>query len=242
MDIVKKAKRVFKRIEKSPVFAKPTMIEISLTLLGHKPKMIFDIGANVGQGLAWYSKNYPDAVVHAFEPFPDNFLKLEEAALSHPKVSCHAMGMGSKEGEMNIQDDAIATMTRLSATGGEQAGTTVPIGTVDSFCARHGIERINFLKVDTEGHDLEVLKGAEAMLRKSEIDVMDVEVGMNVDNKYHVPLHDVQVFLEGFGYRLFGLHEQTNEWPTKRPNLRRANAVFISPDVIASKTPYVPKH
>ena len=51
---------------------------------------------------------------------------------------------------------------------------------------------------------------------------------MNPENTYHAPLHDALQILEPLGYRLFGLYDQTHEWQTGEPKLRRLNAVFIS--------------
>ena len=44
----------------------------------------------------------------------------------------------------------------------------VDVTTIDLFCAEHRIERINLLKIDTEGHDLDVIRGASNMLRRGE--------------------------------------------------------------------------
>ena len=75
----------------------------------------------------------------------------------------------------------------------------------DAFCAGRGIRKVDFLKIDAEGHDFEVLKGFAQMLCRAEIDMLQVECSLNRDNHRHVLLEEVKPFLEGLGYRLFGL-------------------------------------
>ena len=55
---------------------------------------------------------------------------------------------------------------------------TVDIVTLDEFCQTKRIDQINYLKIDTEGGDLEVLKGAANMLTEQRIDFVEVEAGI----------------------------------------------------------------
>ena len=110
----------------------------------------------------------------------------------------------------------------------------VEVETIDEFCVNHGVRRINYLKVDTEGSDLKVLHGAKRMLAAHSIDIIEVEAGMNRGNKLHVPFVDFIDFFDQNDYFLFALYEQMHEWPTKEPHLRRTNPVFVSNSVIQS--------
>ncbi|MGQ0445984.1 MAG: hypothetical protein ACT4O2_12880 [Beijerinckiaceae bacterium] len=74
--------------------------------------------------------------------------------------------------------------------------------------------------------------GADDMLSRHQIDVVQVEAGMNSKNKRHVPFDSFSKFFEQKRYFLFGIYEQVNEWPTNEPHLRRTNLVFISDRVI----------
>src|SRR3990170_1501252 len=105
---------------------------------------------------------------------------------------------------------------------------SVDIVTLDEFCHTKRIDQINYLKIDTEGGDLEVLKGAVNMLTEQRIDLVEVEAGMNPSNNRHVPFEALKEFLESHRYFLFGIYEQVNEWPTREPHLRRTNPLFIS--------------
>jgi hypothetical protein len=103
----------------------------------------------------------------------------------------------------------------------------------DDFCTEHAIAEIGFLKIDAEGHDLEVLRGFRARLKDARIDLVEAEVGMNPENRLHAPFASVKTYLERRGYRLFLIYEQAFDTPfSGRAVLRRGNAVFVSPKLI----------
>jgi hypothetical protein len=120
----------------------------------------------------------------------------------------------------------------MEGTGTEE----VAIERLDEFCGRNSIREIGFLKVDTEGYDLEVLKGATALFNQGRIGIVQLEAGMNPQNDLHVPLRDFMDFLEPRGYSLLGIYEQQNEWPTADPRLRRSNPLFIHTALIPQWT------
>jgi len=74
--------------------------------------------------------------------------------------------------------------------------------TIDNFCASKNIENIDFLKMDVEGHELSVLKGAVSLLLTDSIKVIQFE--FNLHNVYaHVFLRDFYLVLHNFEfYRL----------------------------------------
>jgi len=109
---------------------------------------------------------------------------------------------------------------------------SVDLTTLDDYCDVNGVERINYLKIDTEGHDLEVLKGSVNMISERRIDLIEVEAGMNPSNLLHVPFETLKDYLESCSYVVFGIYEQAWETRTGEAHLRRINAVFVSLEVI----------
>jgi FkbM family methyltransferase len=202
-------------------------------LRGTEIGIIFDVGANIGQSARRCARYFPAARIYAFEPDRDNFARLTRLARRIRTLQCHRLALSAEPGTLQIVRDA-SDPTR-HRVGSDAAGEIdrIPATTVDSFCAEHGIERIDYLKIDTEGHDLEVLKGARGMLSAHRVAIVEVECGMNPGNTYHVPFEALNSCLEGHGYRLFRFYDQVREWPTGEPHLRRANAVYLSPRTIA---------
>lgn len=190
-----------------------------------RPATIFDVGANIGQSARKFGRYFPSARIHCFEPSAASAARIRRRKLRNVEV--HETALGSAVATAMLSRGRDPAIFRISAAGDEQVGIT----TVDAFCAEHRIERIDFMKIDTEGHDLEVLKGATAMLAAGRIAAVQVEAGLNPENMLHIPFETLKAFLEDHGYRLFGLYDQVAEWPTKQPHLRRANPMFVSREV-----------
>ena len=211
-------------------------------LVNDLPKLrvqtVFDVGANTGQSAESFLRRFPDSTIYCFEPAEDTFRQLQSAFHTDDRVSCFRLAMSSTKGTGKMVLDERPDMRYLAkpsspgeaapATGLEDVGTE----TVDGFCADRGIDRIDFLKIDTEGHDLEVLKGTVRLLASQCVDVVEVEAGMNIENKRHIGFADLDRFLQGRDYFLFGIYEQVSEWPTHGPQLRRTNPIYISRRVL----------
>jgi FkbM family methyltransferase len=192
-------------------------------------KTAFDVGANVGQSIRALSAAFPGVQIFSFEPDPDTFLQLEAGSFD---AKLFNYGFGAEDGLLRFDNSGQNQMRHIAQDQGSVDLPTVRIRRLDNAFSEFGVDEIDYLKIDTEGHDLEVLRGAAGLLRDSKIKIVETECGVNRDNKHHVPFAEIQNYLEDFGYRLFHIYEQCPEWPTDRPNLRRVNAVFISPVVI----------
>jgi FkbM family methyltransferase len=202
-------------------------------LPGLDPRVLVDVGANE----AWFSvqflQQFPDLQSWMIEPSPPQFellgVNLERFAAQNVPGRSHpfrlAFGMNERAGR--ISTFAHTTINHLVSE--EEAGTlaTAPVDvtTGDAFCGRHGLEHVDFLKIDAEGHDLQVLIGFKEMLSRQAVDFVQVEVGLSRKNKVHVPLATVSGLMEQFGYETFRLFNQCS-W--KRPILEWGDVVYIS--------------
>jgi FkbM family methyltransferase len=189
---------------------------------------VFDVGANIGQSALMFSAAFPRARIEAFEPVASTFEQLKRNAPRDTR--CHKLALSAKPGTLRMASDELSELSRVSETGEE-----VPVETLDRFCEAGAIERISLLKIDTEGHDVDVLVGAQGMLELQRIDLVQVEAGMNPENQLHVYFEKFFSLLLPIGYRLFGIYEQCFEWPTNTPTLRRCNLVFGSGELMKSK-------
>jgi FkbM family methyltransferase len=199
-------------------------------LPGYAPEIIFDVGANVGATSVAFSAGFPDATIYAFEPVDTTFRKLTKRVADLPNIRPFNVALGRKSGSAKMQIKALSVSNRISGWRDLlKPGETVKMSSGDAFCVEHKLGRVGILKVDAEGHDLEVLRGFARMLKDARIDLVEAEVGMNPENRRHVPFEAVKRHLEGFGYRLFLIYEQQRETPfTGRAMLRRCNVVFGS--------------
>lgn len=194
---------------------------------------IFDVGANLGQSAAEYLRAYPHADIHCFEPVAATAAKL--AARFGDRVRVHRIALSSSDGEGTMSLEGSPDTFRLvGATSAANNGATesVPVQKLDSFCSAQAIDHISYLKIDTEGADLEVLRGASRMLGENRIDLVQVEAGMNPGHDWHVPFEIMKAELEGLGYHLFSVFEQTRNWYPGAPYMQWANPVFVSNKVV----------
>jgi FkbM family methyltransferase len=206
---------------------------------GYRPVTVFDVGANDGDTTAECLGEYPESRVFACEPVNRAFDRLQNRFAGDDRVTCLQVALGSEPGEASIVTHESAVLSSLAphALVRSTAGSheeTVTVETVDRIVATQGIDRVGLLKIDTEGYDLEVLKGATDLLGREAIDLIEVEVSMSPENLSHVAFADVVALLSGYGFRIFGLYDQIPEWTLGRPQLRRANVVFVSAAMIAA--------
>jgi FkbM family methyltransferase len=213
--------------------------DIAKSLLKYRAEVVFDVGANIGQSSKDYLNKFPNAHIYCFEPVSDTFRQLQNNLEGNERVDCFQLAFGSAKGsgEMVLQGESdmffLLDSSKESLTNSSVLTESVNIVTVDEFCQKKGIDCISYLKIDTEGGDLEVLKGAVQMLAEQRIDCVQVEAGMNPNNSRHAPIEFLKEFLESYKYFLFGIYEQTSEdWFNGRPHLRRTNLLFISYNVI----------
>ncbi len=149
---------------------------------------------------------------------------------SDGNATANAFGLAAQAGTA-LFTTGLDTANQKVAAGQVFKNTTdVSFSTGDNYCSDKDISQVGFLKVDTEGHDLEVLLGFATLLREGRIDCLQVECTTNLDNRFHSHLERFIHFLHPFGYRLSDILEPHRRVNRTRQNLRGiwyCNAVFM---------------
>jgi FkbM family methyltransferase len=143
---------------------------------GFPIRTFFDVGANDGQTTLTAAKLFPDACIFSFEPHPSTFERLVHATKDASKVKlvqC-ALGASIEDQIMHTYDSSLINSLLPNAPyavrfGQQSSQIVVNCSTVDRFCSEQNIDKIDVLKIDTEGFDLEVLKGASSMLDRGAV-------------------------------------------------------------------------
>ncbi len=217
--------------------------DIAKDLPQQRFEIFFDVGANIGQSAQEYTKKFPSARIVSFEPVPATFKQLQKNLTHFARVRCVPLALASRAGQCSMLALGTSPSNRLVSTG-EPADSEKTISveqqTLDHFCDTEKISHIHYLKIDTEGADLDVLRGAEKMLAQQNIDLVQVEAGMNPRNTHHVPFEELKKHLEQHDYFLFGIYEQRREIFSGEPHLRRTNCVFVSRQVIEANRKLTP--
>lgn len=158
-----------------------------------QPLCIFDVGANHGLFVKMIQQYLPDISlqIHAFEPGSHSYKILCDAAEKYENVILNNIALGKNSGESTLYYDiegswlASLSQRRLDHFGIDfKYSETIKIDTLDNYCLNANIQQIDLLKLDVEGHEMDVLKGAVKMLENRKIKVLSFEFGScNIDSR-----------------------------------------------------------
>jgi len=139
-----------------------------------------DVGANVGEWLAEIvrEKRLAQFSAIAFEPSESAFQRLEQRFANDPRIEIVNQALGDAIGSADFFEEQhagkgssiVAQFTRTPGTA-----RTVDVTTLDEEIARRNWEHVDFLKIDAEGYDLRVLRGARELLAGRRIGVVQFE-------------------------------------------------------------------
>jgi len=174
--------------------------------------VVFDIGANFGL----FTRFLAEAVgssgrVFSFEPTADMFDVLchSTRSLGFANVSCHNLALSDKPGRatMSIPIRTDGSRNHYEASlepgvadqSGEVESFTTEVVTLDGFIDSAGIDHVDFIKCDVEGHEFAVLRGALFLIARDRPTIL-----LEVNEPLHEPGHGsaVKEFIDGIGYRI----------------------------------------
>ncbi len=171
---------------------------------------IFDVGANCGDysQLALKILAGKQLSIHAFEPSQTAFAALEQKFDANPNLTLNNKALGSEKGERTLYFDKPGSELgslyprRIDHHGIQMTGhEQVKVETLDTYCKERQIGAIDLLKLDAEGHELEILRGAQNLFENKKITQVAFEFGgCNIDSRTY--LRDFYEFFASRGMRL----------------------------------------
>jgi FkbM family methyltransferase len=142
--------------------------------------IIFDIGSNIGIYTVKAARGCKGCTVYSFEPNPEVFGRLvKNIGLNNlSNVRAFNVGFAEKKAKAFMTVGGSTVLGRVSLEGGQ---FEVDIETLDSFVERENINKIDILKIDVEGFELSVLKGAGRALGITERIVMECDAALEAE-------------------------------------------------------------
>ena len=187
--------------------------------LSNEPLLtIFDVGANVGNYSIAVSDFFKTkAKIHAFEPSKKTYEMLTASIKNDANIISNNFGFSDVENTQLLYTTgdgsgwASVYQRNLQHLGESMDKTEeIKLSTIDAYCSAVKIDRIHFLKLDIEGHELKALMGAKQMISSKKIDFIQFEFGgCNIDSRTY--FQDYYYLLKD-NYRIYrilkdGLHE-----------------------------------
>lgn len=171
-----------------------------------------DVGAHIGLISFGVWARRPDVSVHAFEPHPANADAWRRNRQLSGSTSAHLVeaGLSDHSGEMRF-DGTGDSGGHAITTGGV---SSIRVATLDDYCLEHGVERIDVLKIDVQGHEMEVLRGADRLFADGRIGTVLCEIDV-------APEEEIIELLAGHGLRRaavphVGLRARLGRWIPSR--------------------------
>lgn len=177
--------------------------DITYYLRGRSLRTAFDIGAHRGETALFLLEAFPGVTVHSFEPFPENYAALR-SVVSGRDVHPVEAAVSDSSGTVALSAGDTSQRGGLHGSGPAIQASAL---TVDDYVANQGIERVDLLKIDTEGHETAVLRGASDLLsrRATEFVVCECEFTARQDEP-HGDFRAIFDLLEPLGYRVVSFY------------------------------------
>jgi len=178
---------------------------------------VLDIGANVGEFTCIFNELFPEAKIYAFEPLPDCYSRLEERTRNKDKIKTFNVGLGSKDGEMQIHKSSwhpassFREMSDLHKQNyphsSDSKDLNVRLKKLDDIFNINDLSKNIFIKMDVQGFEDEVIKGGLNVFKLAKIIIVEISFETLYKDE---PLFDgIYSLLKPLGFNFVGNLKQS---------------------------------
>jgi FkbM family methyltransferase len=181
---------------------------------------VVDSGANIGQTVLYFATYLPSAKILAYEPGASARAWLEESVAANRLggVTVLASGLSSHSGSSRLGNEGGSELHGSWNKINPSKGEAVELATLDGEMERLGIGKVDFWKLDVEGHEIDALRGAQRALAAHRICAIYIEMG---DSK-----SESAAFLKQHGYKGWDLGDSGRPVPLGK-HTSWGNALFL---------------
>lgn len=169
---------------------------------GIQPGQIIDVGAARGEWTKECLQIFPNAQYFLIDPIEKNAISLKSLQAAHPNIKSWCGALGSQESILQLYTHGDQSSFLKSTTWPGKL-KTIEVRMLDSFLDTGIIQPPEFIKVDTQGFELEVLKGAKKCLNSVQLLLLEVSYRYLYEK---MPLaHEIIAFIANFGFRIYDI-------------------------------------
>lgn len=173
-----------------------------------KDDIVFDVGANMGIVANWFAQRCKH--IHAFEPHPGNIatIKSQQELRNIDNITLHNIALGRTHSKMQLHVKQFHGHHSLGDVDNSPTidKIEVDVNTIDEVAKNLGIKAINFLKIDVEGFESDVLHGAENLLKNKKIEYILFELQDSILQSINRTSSEVFEIIFNAGYQIIDLN------------------------------------
>jgi FkbM family methyltransferase len=187
-------------------------------------QIVFDVGANLGQSIKRFKKTFKSPIIHSFEPNYIAYSKLQNLYGNDKNIFLNNFALGEKNcyKKFNISHKSDTSSfynfkknsrwilkrskdLNLTPHNFVKEKVDIKVMTLDNYCNVNKVNKIDILKIDTQGYESKVLEGAKHSLKKNMISALEIE--MILDDVYEIynSFSDIEKNLVKNKYRLVAI-------------------------------------
>lgn len=179
--------------------------------LAENKKIVIDVGVNIGAVLLNFARLSPEGLIIGFEPDTKNFQKaqrnLQLNRLNNVKIIQKGLGAEKETAKLFKVNEDNEGMNRILGDSEHHleedfSFSEIEIIKLDDFVAENSLERIDLVKIDVEGYELKVLRGAEQSLKKY-LPILFIELDDDNLKAQNDSAQSLILFLKQIGYKIF---------------------------------------
>jgi FkbM family methyltransferase len=204
-------------------------VDLSLFLLGNfqdhvtsqkyvqleEDAVVFDVGANIGAMALRFAQQVPRGHVYAFEPTDFAFSKLLNNLGLNPHLAKRITPVQLFLSDQTKPEHNIRAYASWKVDGSEsnvhplhggavKSAKSVPAVTLDDYCLTNRIQRVDLIKIDTEGHEFSALRGARRIVEKNRPHII-FEIGLYVLKEQKIEFEQIYRYFAGYDYDLLNI-------------------------------------
>ncbi len=190
--------------------------DIGIILKQKKSPLLLDVGSNYGQTIRKFRMDFDRPTIIGFEPDPTCYESLKRHFLKED-LTLENLGLGNEnttaefkvyevnglQSFLDVSDQGMLKTSKIKET------LSVEIKKLDDYVAAKQITTIDLLKMDVQGYELNVLKGAAKTLERHAIQVIYTEINFLDAYQGQGDFQEITVFLKTVGYHLVGIYNQS---------------------------------